>query len=178
LEKSDAQLAEDAARGDAPAFGALVERFRSPVIGHLIGMLETRDDAEELAQEAFLKAWQKLPSLASPEAFGAWLHRIAHNLALGHVRRPRSVPLPSDVPERGCDDPGGQKPEDNKYLPLLAAVSRLSEPHREVIARKHFGGYSGEQIALQLGISAGTVRSRLSRAYDELRGMLASDEES
>ena len=172
MEKSDAQLAEDAARGDARAFGALVERFRAPLIGHLIGMLETRDDAEELAQETFLKAWQKLPSLASPQAFGAWLHRIAHNLALGHVRRPRSVPLPSDVPERGCDNLESQKSEQNKIVLLLAAVSRLSEAHREVIGRKHFGGYSGEQIAEQLGISAGTVRSRLSRAYDELRGML------
>src|SRR6266404_2445681 len=99
-------------------------------------MLETRDDAEELAQEAFLKAWQKLPSLASPPAFGAWLHRIAHNLALGYVRRPRSVPLPSDVPERSCDNPEGDKPEHNKIVLLLAAVSRLSEAHREVIGRK------------------------------------------
>ena len=171
MEKSDAQLAEDAARGDTHAFGTLVERFRGPIIGYLVGLVARRDDAEEFAQEAFLRAWQKLPTLEKPDAFGAWLHRIAHNLALGHVRRPRSVPLPSDVPERACDDP-----ESDRSVALLAAVGRLSEPHREVIARKHFAGCSGEQIAEQMGISAGTVRSRLSRAYDELRGMLSSDE--
>jgi RNA polymerase sigma-70 factor, ECF subfamily len=169
---SDAQLAEDAARGDTHAFGALVDRFRGPIIGYLIGLLERRDDAEELAQEAFLRAWQKLPTLEKSDAFSAWLHRIAHNLALGHIRRPRSVPLPSDLPERARDDP-----EADRTVALLAAVGCLSETHREVIARKHFAGFSGERIAEQMGISAGTVRSRLSRAYDELRGMLSSDEE-
>ncbi len=172
MEKSDAQLAEAAARGDKLAFGALVERFRAAVIGQLVGLLGSRDDAEEIAQEAFLKAWQKLPSLEKSEAFGAWLHKIAHNMALGRVRRPRSVPLPSDVPERACGDPAAER-----HVRLLAAVGRLSQSHQEVIARKHFAGCSGGQIAQQLGISEGTVRSRLSPAYDELRGMLSARED-
>jgi len=172
LEKPDAQLAQEAARGSKHAFGTLVERYQAPVIGHLIGILRTRDDAEELAQDAFLTAWQKLPALEKPEAFAAWLYRIAHNLALDRARKPRSVPLPSNVPEQACDAP----PVD-RTTELLAAVGRLSEPHREVIARKHFAGCSGQQIADHLGISAGTVRSRLSRAYDELRAMLKGEEE-
>ena len=61
-------------------------------------------------------------------------------------------------------------------ISLLAAVGRLSEPHREVVSRKHFAGQSGDRIARQLGVPPGTVRSRLSRAYAELREMLTEQE--
>jgi len=170
VEETDAQLAQDAGRGDANAFGVLVDRFRCALIGYLAGLLGTRDDAEELAQETFLRAWREAPGLREPATVGAWLHRIAHNLAMSHVRRPRPVPLVVDPP--GPDPAAG---EEDRTVALLAAVGRLSGPHREVIGRKHFGQCTVDEIAVQLGIPAGTVRSRLSRAYCELRGLLASE---
>lgn len=145
-------------------------RYRSALIGYLAGLLGMREDAEELAQETFMRAWREAPGLRDPATVGAWLYRIAHNLAMSHVRRPRPVPLAVDPPEH---DPG-ESQEDSRTA-LLAAIGRLSEPHREVIGRKHFGNATVDQIAVQLGIPAGTVRSRLSRAYRELREMLASE---
>jgi RNA polymerase sigma-70 factor, ECF subfamily len=167
VEPTDAQLARDAGQGNASAFAILVQRYRAPLIGYLAGLLGTREDAEELAQETFLRAWQRAPDLREPAAVGRWMYRIAHNLAMTHARCPRPVPLDDDPPGRPEAD-GAQ----DRHLALLAAVNALSEPHREVVARKHFAGCSHQQIAQQLGVPEGTVRSRLARAYAELRKVL------
>jgi RNA polymerase sigma-70 factor (ECF subfamily) len=170
VDQTDAQLARQSGQGDAKAFGLLVERYRALLVGYVAGLLGTREDAEELAQEALLKAWQQARTLRDPATVGAWLHRIAHNLAISHVRRPRPVPLVDDPPGRA-----GTENDEDRSTAVLAAVGRLSEPHREVVAKKHFGGYTVEQIAGQLGLPSGTVRSRLSRAYGQLREMLAAE---
>jgi len=170
VEKTDIQLAADACRGDANAFGVLVERYRTGLIGYVAGLLRTREDAEELAQEAFLRACREAPRLNNPATFGGWLYRIAHNLAMSHARKRHPVPLAGDPP----DCVAGVTEEDHT-IALLAAVNRLGEPHREVIVRKYFDRLTIEEVAGQLGIPAGTVRSRLSRAYSELREMLTDE---
>ena len=169
MERTDEQLASASQGGDTRAFEILVERLRAPLIGYAMGLLGTREDAEELAQETFLIAWQKLAGLRAPARVSAWTYRIAHNLAAKRPKRVRTQPLTEDPPM------GSKTGHDPRPLGLLAAVARLSELHREVISRKYFAGYSGEQIAQQLGVPVGTVKSRLSRAYAELRAMLASE---
>ena len=171
MEKTDAQLAGEASQGDPQAFGTLVERYRAALIGYVAGLLGTRDEAEELAQETFLRAWQEIPALRDPAMVAGWLYRIAHNLAISNARRPRMVPLVHDPPERGS-----AVGQEDRVVALLAAIGRLSEPHREVIGRKYFGRCPVETIADQLGIPAGTVRSRLARAYRELRELLTEQE--
>jgi RNA polymerase sigma-70 factor (ECF subfamily) len=172
VEPTDEQLASASKEGDTGAFGLLVERLRAPLIGYATGLLGTRDDAEELAQETFLIAWQKIRTLRAPGRVNAWIYRIAHNLAVSRPKQVRTRPLTEDLALKDSSK------QDQRLLGLLAVVARLSEPHREVISRKHFGGYSGEKIAQQLGIPPGTVRSRLSRAYTELRAMLVEQESS
>jgi RNA polymerase sigma-70 factor (ECF subfamily) len=172
VEPSDEQLAKSSIQGDTEAFGILVHRLRGPLIGYITGLLGRREEAEETAQEAFLAAWQHIGSLREPARMGGWIYRIAHNLATKRVDRNQTLPLNSDPPAPVCD---GRRREST--IGLLAAVSKLSEPHREVIARKHFSGASGDEIAQQLGIPPGTVRSRLSRAYAELRAILREQEE-
>ena len=167
MDRTDEQLARASIEGDSQAFGVLVDRLRAGLIGHVTGLLGRRADAEEVAQEAFLAAWQKLHSLREPARVGAWIYRIAHNLATKRAKVAQTVPLAVDPPADG-----GEPEADRRIVSLLAAVARLSRPHREVISRKHFDGQSGEQIARQLGIPPGTVRSRLSRAYGELREIL------
>jgi RNA polymerase sigma-70 factor (ECF subfamily) len=156
--------------GDTEAFGVLVERLRAPLVGYLVGLMGARDDAEEVAQEALLTAWERLRSLRDPARVSAWIHGIARILAAKRVAASRPVPLVDDPPAR----PGAcaEDPEVACAASLMGAVGRLSGPHREVILRKHFGGLTGDQIARQLGIAPGTVRSRLSRAYAELRAIL------
>jgi RNA polymerase sigma-70 factor (ECF subfamily) len=144
-----------------------VERLRAGLIGYVTGLLGRRDVAEEVAQEAFLIAWQKIGSLREPARVCAWIYRIAHNLTKKPAKVVQTVPLADDPPASS-----NETEPDLRTISLLAAVGRLSEPHREVISRKHFAGQSGDQIARQLAIPTGTVRSRLSRAYAELREML------
>jgi RNA polymerase sigma-70 factor (ECF subfamily) len=172
VERTDEQLAHASKGGDSRAFGILVERLRAPLIGYATGLLGTRDDAEELAQETFLIAWQKIGDLRVPAHVNAWVYRIAHNLAVKRPKQIRTQPLVEDPPEKDSSR------QNRRALALLGAVARLSEPHREVISRKHFAGCGGEKIAQQLGIPVGTVRSRLSRAYTDLREMLIEQESS
>ncbi len=166
MDQTDEQLALAAIGGDAHAFGILVERLRRPLVGYITGLTRSRDDAEEVAQEAFLAAWRNLDGLREPGRIAGWIYRIARNLAVKKAKTVSTVPLEND-PAAQAD----QRQAD-RITALLAAVAQLSEPHREVISRKHFLGASGQQIAEQLGIAPGTVRSRLSRAYDELRSLL------
>jgi RNA polymerase sigma-70 factor (ECF subfamily) len=176
VERTDEQLARDAAAGNTEAFGVLVDRLRAPLVAYLVGLVGGRDDAEEAAQEALLIAWERLRSLRNPARVSAWIHGIARNLAMKQAGALRPVPLADGPPPAGdCEQEQGE--QDERSASLMAAVSRLSEPHREVILRKHFGGLGGDEIARQLGVAPGTVRSRLSRAYAELRGMLVEQED-
>ncbi len=171
MERTDEQLAQSSIEGDTRAFGILVRRLREPLIGHMVGLLGTRDDAEELAQDAFLTAWQKLSGLREPAHFAGWVYRIARNLATKRAKALRTVPLVEDPPA-----PDGEQRTSQRPVAVLQAIARLSEPHREVISRKHFAGQSGDEIARHLAIPPGTVRSRLSRAYAELREILSERE--
>ena len=167
MDQTDEQLALAAIGGDAHAFGILVERLRGPLVGYITGLTRSRDDAEEVAQEAFLAAWRNLDGLREPERIAGWIYRIARNLAAKKPQAVLTMPLEGDPAAPQTD-----QHQADRITALLAAVAQLSEPHREVISRKHFLGASGQQIAEQLGIAPGTVRSRLSRAYDELRSLL------
>jgi len=172
VDKTDEQLALASMAGDAKAFGILVERLRAPLTGYLGGLLGKRgDDVEELAQETFLIAWQKLPELRNPGSVSPWIYRIAGNMAMKQMKKKRPLPLTEDPPARDFDDLRAER-----LVSLVKAVGQLKEPYRDIVLRKHFSGDSGEKIARDVGVAPGTVWSRLSRAYAELRAMLAKEE--
>jgi RNA polymerase sigma-70 factor (ECF subfamily) len=162
---TDGQITARAGQGDVTAFVQVVERYRAPLIGYIYGLTGRRDEAEELAQEAFCRVWEKLPTLRQPERLVSWLYRIAHNLAVSAARRPRLVALPDEAPAPPAAIDASAE--------VHRAVAALPEPHRVIVSLRHFTGMSHEQIAQTLHIPAGTVRSRLSRAYDRLRPLLA-----
>ena len=172
MQRNDEQLVLAAKGGDTRAFGILVDRLRAGLIGYMTGLLGDRHEAEELAQEACILAWQKLDSVREPAKVGAWIHRIARNLATKQSGQRQPLSLDYDPPHGAPQD----RPDcdaNGRIVALLAAVARLEEPHRDVVARKHFNGQTGEEISRQLGIAQGTVRSRLSRAYAQLRKTMA-----
>ncbi len=175
VEPSDEQLATAAVRGDRTAFGALVERYRAPLVAYAAGVMGRGDDAEEVAQEALLQGWRHIGRLRQPERVGGWLHRIAHNLAVTQMRRPRLVSLPTNEAAPASPTPDGSH---ERATAVAAAIGQLSGAHREVIWKKHFNGLKQDQIAGQLGVPPGTIRSRLSRAYDELRKLLSKELEA
>lgn len=164
---TDQQIAARAREGDAAAYVQLVERYRAPLIAYVYGLAGRRDDAEELAQEAFCRVWEKLPTLRQRDLLVSWLYRIAHNLAVSAGRRPRIAALvhePPGAPAVATKD---------ATLDVHRAVAELPEPQRVVVSLRHFSGLSHEEIARVLTVPAGTVRSRLSRAYERLRPLLA-----
>ena len=164
---TDRQIASRAGAGDVAAFAQFVERYRAPLISYVYGLTGRREDSEELAQEAFCRVWEKLPTLRQPDRLVSWLYRIAHNLAVSAARRPRAAALAHE-PARATVS----VPKDPTYE-VHRAVAGLPEPQRVVVSLRHFAGLSHEAIALALTIPAGTVRSRLSRAYERLRPLLA-----
>lgn len=164
---TDQQIAVRGGQGELAAYLQLVERYRAPLIGYLVGLGTNRDDAEEHAQEAFCRVWEKLPTLRRRDRLVSWLYRIAHNLAVSASRRPRLAALVTEP----AGNPG-KEPGDPTHA-VHRAVAELPEPQRAVVSLRHFSGLSHDAIAQALGIPAGTVRSRLSRAYDRLRPKLA-----
>jgi RNA polymerase sigma-70 factor (ECF subfamily) len=162
---TDRQIAARAGAGDVAAYVQLVERHRAPLIGYIFSLTGCRQDAEELAQEAFCKAWQQLPTLRRRDRLVSWLYRIAHNLVISASRRPRIAVL---THEPACPE---VKPAD-PLLEVHRAIADLPEPWRVIVSLRHFSGLSNEEVAEVLSIPAGTVRSRLSRAYERLRRVL------
>ena len=172
MELPDAQAAKLAAGGDADAFIILLHRYRAPLIGYIHGKTRARDEAEDIAQEAFCRAWEHLPELRKPAAFAGWLFRIAGNVIVSVGRRPRLATL--------GNEPLGQasaNPSHDSSVEVHAAVGELPEEFRTVVSLRHFAGMSTKEVADVLGIPAGTVRSRLSRAYAQLRERLAQQVE-
>jgi RNA polymerase sigma-70 factor, ECF subfamily len=166
---TDQQIAARAGTGDMAVYVVLVERYRAPLIGYIYGLTARREEAEELAQEAFCRVWEKLPTLRERDKLVGWLYRIAHNLAVSAARRPRTAALANKDPA------GPEKPREPADLQAVhRAVAELPEPLRVVVALHHFTGLPTADIASILSLPAGTVRSRLARAYGQLRPVLAA----
>ena len=165
---SDAQAAALAGDGDADAFMVLARRYRAPLIGYVTGRLGRRDEAEDIVQEALCRAWREIPRLRQPKKVAGWLYRIAGNLAVSAGRRRNPGPLEADPPADAQDCL-----EAEQLIDVHRAVADLPEAQRVVVSLRHFGGMSHEEMAVRLGLPIGTVRSRLSRAYERLRPRLS-----
>jgi RNA polymerase sigma-70 factor, ECF subfamily len=167
----DAVDATLAASGDATAFERLYRNHVNRVYG-LVRRMLSDDDADEVAQDVFVRAWQKLGTFRGEAAFGTWLHRLAVNVILARrealgIRRKRY--LESDavlemVPTRR------QGPEIR--MDFETAMARLPDGAREVFVLHDVEGYRHEEIAEMLGLATGTSKSQLHRARMALRHYL------
>lgn len=163
--------------GDTAAFGRLVELYADRVVTVCARMVRDRGVAEDLAQEAFVKAWQSLASFDGRSAFYTWLYRIAMNLCLSERRRPRRVVNMADEGlanrrESGEALPGDAAELKEEHARVLTALAELDEEHRAVVVLRDVQGLDYEEIAGILGVPRGTVKSRLHRGRMELRERL------
>jgi RNA polymerase sigma-70 factor (ECF subfamily) len=196
-EPPDDLLVERSRTGDADAFTTLVDRHQRVVYRLALRMLQNEAEAEEVLQETFLSAWDKLPNFRGDSAFGSWVHRIASNFCLMRLRRRRRAPdtvafteeatsdLPAGprfTPEGGYETPPASdwsmRADDalhNRQLreALNAAIANLSDDYRVVFLMKDVDGLSNEQIAETLDLSVPAVKSRLHRARLALRERLS-----
>ena len=154
--------------GDVAAFGALVRRHQEQVFRFLHRMLDAREEAMELSQDVFVKAWQALPGWRPEAAFSTWLLQIARNAALDQVRRRQVVrfaPLEEGL-EVADEAPGPEAryASRQRQVQLERALRRLAAEHREILLLREVEGLAYGELASVLGIAEGTVKSRLARA--------------
>ena len=154
--------------GDVAAFGALVRRHQERVFRFLHRMLDAREEAMELSQDVFVKAWQALPGWRPEAAFSTWLLQIARNAALDQLRRRQVVrfaPLEEGL-EVADEAPGPEAryATRERQAQLERALRRLAAEHREILLLREVEGLAYGELASVLGIAEGTVKSRLARA--------------
>ncbi|HRO58348.1 MAG TPA: sigma-70 family RNA polymerase sigma factor [Burkholderiaceae bacterium] len=164
----DVVLAAQARDGDSPAFVELVGRHQDRVFRFVLRMTGSRDDAMDLTQETFMKAWQAMPRWRPEAKFGTWLLQIARNGALDLLRRQGVVgfePLEADAPfEDRSPGPEQQLRTRQRYELLETALRAIALEHREVLLLREVEDFSYAEIAATLGIAEGTVKSRIARA--------------
>lgn len=186
VEQADELLVVQAQRGDAAAFGLLVERHQDALFNGIHRMVSQREDAEDLAQEAFVKAFRALGGFQGRSSFYTWLYSIAVNLVISHRRKtgsarhlnPLSFQGGSDDEGRGLDvaddverpDHAAERREMKQQVER--AIAQLEDEFRTVIVMRDIEGFDYQTIAEVLGCPAGTVKSRLHRARLALRDQM------
>jgi RNA polymerase sigma-70 factor, ECF subfamily len=170
--------------GDADAFGDLVTRYQDRLFGTLVHMLGSFEDARDVAQDAFVLAFQKLDTFRGDSAFYSWLFRIAYNTAVSRRRRERrsgnhaSLEMarertgvePHD--DRPATDPSYSLQTEERQTIVRQALDELAEEYRTVLILKEMEGLRYDEIADIVDCPIGTVRSRIHRARHEMREKL------
>jgi len=160
--------------GDREAFRILVDRESAAVIRACHRVLGDVHEAEDAAQEAFVIAFRSLAGWRGDGPFGAWLTRIAIRIAIRRAQRRRDVTWLEPGQHSRIDLPGELDPaissiRSERAADVRAAVARLDEPYREVVALRFFGDLSLDEIATQTGRPLGTVKTHLRRGLLRLR---------
>ncbi len=182
MTKTDTELIAECLQGRTAAFGEIVTRYQERLFGTLVTMLGSAEDARDVAQDAFVQAYQKLESFRGQSAFYSWLFRIALNSSVDHHRRQRRPTVsidaareqsgtePTDLHPENSPSFGMERTERQKLVQL--ALSKLSPEYREVLVLKEMEDLKYEEIAALVKIPVGTVRSRIHRGRAELKEIL------
>ena len=184
-EPTDRELVARCQQGDLDAYEILVGRHRQRVFAYAFSRCRNTEDATDLSQETFVKAWQAIGGFKQDAQFSTWLYRITTNLCIDHARRRERRP---EVPFEETIDPDAdvdvQTPPSNQPLPtdelqrkelrqqIDRAVLELSPDHRAVLQLREFEGLDYAEIAKAVGCSLGTVMSRLHYARKHMQKLL------
>jgi len=167
----DADLIRKAQRGDVEGFNLLISRWEKRVFNYLLRILQNREDALDLSQDVFLKAYQNLRKLEDPDRFAAWLFRIAHNEAysLFRKRKPEGEPYAEQHSGQSVNVGGSGMFPIELSIAVSSALGRLTSDQRETVVLKVYQGFKFEEIAEILSCPISTVKSRLYTALDLLK---------
>lgn len=184
----DKTLAARAAEGSQRAFRELLERYERPVFSLVYRMVRDRALAEDLAQEAFVRAFNAIGGYNPGYKFSSWIFKIAHNLTIDHLRRkridtisldgsPDALTAEEQARTRPVVESTGERPDayaENRELgsEIEAAIGRLRPHYRTVTLLRHVEGYSYNEIAEIMDLPLGTVKTYIHRARLELKESL------
>lgn len=171
-----------ARKGDQEAFAQLVRDNERRVYTLALRMCGSPEDALDLAQETFLRAWSALPNFRGGSSFSTWLYRLAYNTTIdflrkNSLRRDVSVPLGEEIPDvpDHAADPQQILEQNERRRALEQGLARLPEHYRSVLVLREVSGLSYQEIAGALKLDLGTVKSRIARARLSLRKILLED---
>jgi RNA polymerase sigma-70 factor (ECF subfamily) len=171
-------------RGDLSAYEPLVNKYRDRVYAQAYNLTRNADDATDLCQETFVKAWKSLKNFRGQSSFYTWLYRIATNLGIDLIRSKEKNPTTQFDDALEKEETTENQPYAHQRLPsddvmrkelgqcIDAAIAKLSPEHREVVVLREFEGLDYKEIAQSVGCSIGTVMSRLHYARANLQKML------
>ncbi len=183
-EQSDLALVQLAQRGDAGAFDALVRRYQHKVVKLVLRYVRDPAEAEDIAQEAFIKAYRALPRFRGDSAFYTWLYRIAINTAKNVLAARSRNPVSYDIDQDAEDGPGLESQMKDMATPealamtdeirstVNQAIDQLPEDLRTAIVLRELEGLSYDEIAQAMSCPVGTVRSRIFRAREAIDARL------
>jgi RNA polymerase sigma-70 factor (ECF subfamily) len=168
-------------RGDPDAISALLSRYQHRLYRFLVRIVRDPATAEDLFQQTFVRLIEKIGQYDARSSFETWMFTVARNLAIDHLRRKQGASL--DVPDETGETPAGRLVsttpgaldkllEHERAVILAAAVAELPVIHREILTLRFEEGMKLEEIAEVAGIPLSTVKSRLLRALENLRGRL------
>jgi RNA polymerase sigma-70 factor, ECF subfamily len=181
VESSDRELVHKCQTGEMSAFEELVSRYHQKVYMVILGLLRNRDDALEVAQETFFRAYRKIDSFQGGSSFYTWIYRIAVNLAIDAQRRQKRNPLDFresmdgllESQDEMARDPFADVHDKELRQNLISAINDLTPEHKAVIVLRTIEGLSYKDIGEILGCSEGTVMSRLHYARKKLQDKLS-----
>jgi RNA polymerase sigma-70 factor (ECF subfamily) len=153
--------------GDSEAFNLLIRQWERPIYNFIVRMIGNRDEAMDLCQDCFMKAYRELRTLKDRDRFSSWLYRIAHNACLSQIRKNHG----KTWVELDPDDGPAPEPVENR-LAVEKALSQLPADQREAVILKVFQGLKFEEIAAVQDAPISTVKSRLYMGFDKLRSIL------
>jgi RNA polymerase sigma-70 factor (ECF subfamily) len=180
-EVTDLTLVQRVQRGDKTAFDLLVRKYQHKVVKLVLRYVRSPAEAEDIAQEAFIKAYRALPQFRGDSAFYTWLYRIAINTAKNAIASRDRSPIDYDLDRNDPEESGGlqhrlKDPDTPEGLVLTeeirgivnAAIESLPEELRTAIVLRELEGLSYEEIAAAMDCPVGTVRSRIFRAREAI----------
>lgn len=176
LVPDDLDLVQRALAGSQDAYRDLLLRYQRPVLSLIRRLVRNSAQAEDLAQEVFLKAFRALESFDQRRKFSSWLFKIAHNTAIDQLRRKEVVTVPLETPDRdqpdlvailpdsGAETPAGRAERRDLATAIEGAVASLKPLYREVVILRYQEGLAYEEIAEVTDLPLGTVKTHLFRA--------------
>ena len=185
MSATDVELVRGALNGSEPAFREIVLRYQRPVFGLIVRVVRDPGRAEELAQDAFVKAFRALHTYDVSKKFSAWLLTIAHHVAIDEVRKGKipSVSLddltdpdgpPIEIADRRSATPAALAERTELATALKTAIAKLRPEYREMVALRYEQELEYDEIAEITGLPLGTVKSSLFRARKELASEMES----
>lgn len=172
---TDDELVARARTGDDTAFGLLLRRHDSAMRRLAFRLLADATAMDDVLQDAYLRAFRALPGFRQGAQFGSWLYRITYNACIDELRRARRRPLAmADPPERATARPSPERAVTATEL-VRSALAALPADQRVAVVLVDGEGFDNRSAARILGVPAGTVASRLSRARGQLRRMMEGD---